>query len=668
MSFFEFPYTRTYSSDLGWIIRQLDWVTKEVQFKTIKYADPLAWDITQQYEQNTVVIDQNTGIAYLSTKPVPSGVSISNTDYWTVIFDLQQIIGSINENLTYHNDGTSPTCTMSLDVNDWVLWQGKLYKVLVPMSPGYAYIPDSNIEAHSVEELVKEYIQAIYSYVGLLSDLATTDKSSVVNAINEVLTGLSALIGDLNDLATTDKSSVVNAINEVLTGLSALIGDLNDLATTDKSSVVNAINEVISTFGAIIGDLNDLATTDKSSVVNAINNIMALIGDLNNLATTDKSSIVNAINEVYNQPKGVIINVKDHGAVGDGVTNDYNAIMAAINHAGSEGLSIIYFPDGEYYCGNGKFTLDSSHIEFMGAANSKLISSGLSSSDVFIEIVSTFSLGQYDYPRKPISKLCIQGNYFTDTSSTGTIGVKMGTDTTYMSPHSILENVVIRNFAIGLELSSAYKTTYLNCSFIANNRGVAIPSDGVQQAVPCTFISCWFECNNYALVGSSGGYNNLTFLGGAFEYNRSVFTTYTKLVFVGVRFEYDAHASCDPALNIRPVFNGAALAGSHTVEKFIGCFFLELNNFESNVTYWITNPYKASTYNTSRIYCVGGGKVSIECTMCEFESVNDIPAGAGYYYISTDKYYGYGNYTNSITVANMVDPNYVVQSGNGFII
>ena len=77
MSFFEFPYTRTYSSDLGWIIRQLQWVTKEVQFKTIKYADPLAWDITRQYEQNTVVIDQNTGIAYLSTQPVPTGVSSS---------------------------------------------------------------------------------------------------------------------------------------------------------------------------------------------------------------------------------------------------------------------------------------------------------------------------------------------------------------------------------------------------------------------------------------------------------------------------------------------------------------------------------------------------------------------------------------------------------------
>ena len=54
----------------------------------IKYADPIDWNITKQYEKNTVVIDANSGIAYLSVDPVPPGVAITNTDYWTVIFDL----------------------------------------------------------------------------------------------------------------------------------------------------------------------------------------------------------------------------------------------------------------------------------------------------------------------------------------------------------------------------------------------------------------------------------------------------------------------------------------------------------------------------------------------------------------------------------------------------
>lgn len=53
-------------------------------------------------------------------------------------------------------------------------------------------------------------------------------------------------IGDLTELDTTDKTSVVNAINEVfndISGDSTKIGDLNDLHTTDKTNLVNAINE-----------------------------------------------------------------------------------------------------------------------------------------------------------------------------------------------------------------------------------------------------------------------------------------------------------------------------------------------------------------------------------------------------------------------------------------
>lgn len=95
MSFFEFPHTRTYDSDLGWIIKHLHHLSEELHnyivLNSIKYADPIEWNITRQYEANTVVIDPTTETAYLSTQPVPLGVSIENRDYWTPIFNLSRI-------------------------------------------------------------------------------------------------------------------------------------------------------------------------------------------------------------------------------------------------------------------------------------------------------------------------------------------------------------------------------------------------------------------------------------------------------------------------------------------------------------------------------------------------------------------------------------------------
>jgi len=102
MSFFEFPHTRTYDNDLGWLIKRVteisDTVENFVLMNRVKYAEPLQWSITSQYEANTVVVDPKTGDAYMSVSPVPSGVSITNSEYWTPIFNYDGRITEI-ENL-----------------------------------------------------------------------------------------------------------------------------------------------------------------------------------------------------------------------------------------------------------------------------------------------------------------------------------------------------------------------------------------------------------------------------------------------------------------------------------------------------------------------------------------------------------------------------------------
>ena len=91
----KYPYTDFHELNLDWIINQFKEMSiqleKFVSLNTIKYADPIQWDITTQYETNTIVVDPITGSAYISVQPVPTGVSLSNTDYWSKIFDLSVI-------------------------------------------------------------------------------------------------------------------------------------------------------------------------------------------------------------------------------------------------------------------------------------------------------------------------------------------------------------------------------------------------------------------------------------------------------------------------------------------------------------------------------------------------------------------------------------------------
>lgn len=229
--FDQFPYTNFHELNLDWLLRMLKELNQKVEnfvsLNTIKYANPIQWDITTQYEVNTVVIDPATGIAYISVQPVPTGVAIGNQDYWTIIFDLSAIIGTINSNLTAHDDQGNATATFSSNTGDWLLWNDTLYRVIAPITVGTSYAVGSNIEQKSVEDffnILNTAINLVITDLGDLQNLTTSDKSSIVNAINELVTNIGAIVtnvGDLQDLNTTDKSSIVNAINEALTLVSS---------------------------------------------------------------------------------------------------------------------------------------------------------------------------------------------------------------------------------------------------------------------------------------------------------------------------------------------------------------------------------------------------------------------------------------------------------------
>ena len=197
-----YNFTDFHELNLDWLILKMielnEIVENFVSLNTIKYADPIQWNITSQYEKNVVVIDPATGTAYLSTKPVPSGVAITNTDYWTVIFTLN--ILSANQNITLRDDGSNVLATFGSTSGDWLLWNGTLYKVTQTINVNEAYVVGYNITRYTIELFMDDLesslttiINAVDNKIGELSNLNTTTKTNLVNAINEVLSKSSGL-------------------------------------------------------------------------------------------------------------------------------------------------------------------------------------------------------------------------------------------------------------------------------------------------------------------------------------------------------------------------------------------------------------------------------------------------------------------------------------------
>ena len=335
--FDQFPYTNFHELNLDWLLRMMKELNSIVEnfvaLNTIKYADPIQWNITTQYEANTVVVDPQSGTAYISTKAVPSGVALTNTDYWSVIFTLDII--SANKNITLRDDGSNVLATFGSIAGDWLLWNGTLYRVSQAINVNEAYVVGYNLDRYTVEMFISDYVTAIKNSIGALIDLSTTDKDSIVNAINSIITER----GALTDLTTTDNDSIVDAINSIITER----GALTDLDTTDKTSIVNAINSIYDnqfiTVPEIFGAAGD-GTTDDTNAIN-----LALTSNAKIIYLTNSYLITSDITI----PEGKCIIGKGNVIVD--ITNITTAAFILSNNSYIEGISFSDINENNYLNG-----------------------------------------------------------------------------------------------------------------------------------------------------------------------------------------------------------------------------------------------------------------------------------------------------------------------------
>lgn len=182
------PYTNFHDLNLDWIMDELNEfntkLTNFVSLATIKYANPIQWNITSQYEANTVVVD-STGNAYLSVKPVPSGVSLDRVEFWTKIGNFDALWANVKKAITPNDEGHSATATVDRATNDLVWVNDALVRVTKAMIAGDAYVPGSNCVSSSTNEVLHYLINAF-------NEGLSAEKTARENADTQLQTAIGA--------------------------------------------------------------------------------------------------------------------------------------------------------------------------------------------------------------------------------------------------------------------------------------------------------------------------------------------------------------------------------------------------------------------------------------------------------------------------------------------
>ena len=266
------PYTNFHDLNLDWIMDKLNEfntkLTNFISLATIKYANPIQWDITSQYEANTVVVDSN-GNAYLSVKPVPSGVSLDRTEFWTKIGNFDELWADVKKAITPNDEGHSLTATADRSVNDLVWVNGALVRVTKAMIAGDAYVPSSNCVSSSTNEV-------LHYLVTMINEGLSAEKTARENADTQ-----------LQNALDTEKTARENADTQ-----------LQNALDTEKTARENADTK-----------LQNALDTEKTARIEADKKLQKQIDD--------KSS-------------GAFANVKDYGALGTGIADDTEAIKRAM--------------------------------------------------------------------------------------------------------------------------------------------------------------------------------------------------------------------------------------------------------------------------------------------------------------------------------------------------
>lgn len=263
------PYTNFHDLNLDWIIEVLNEFNTKlsdfVSLATIKYADPIQWNITSQYEANTVVVDSN-GNAYLSVRPVPSGVSLDRTEFWTKIGNFDELWADVKRAITPNDEGHSPTATAARAVNDLVWVEGALVRVTKAMNAGDAYVPGSNCVSSSTNEVLHYLITAFNECLSAEQTAREDADKQLLTAIDTEKQNREDAYNQLQTAIDAELSTRENADNQLQTAIDAE-QTAREIADTQLQNSINQMQTYVSAPGAGIKANDQSAAAQNTSTL-----------------------------------------------------------------------------------------------------------------------------------------------------------------------------------------------------------------------------------------------------------------------------------------------------------------------------------------------------------------------------------------------------------------
>ena len=206
------------------------------------FADPIEWDKTKQYEPLTIVT--NSGNSYTSRQFVPTGIEITNEEFWVLTGNYNAQIEQYRKEVTAY-DGR---ITTAQDTADSAKASAESAKTSADAANAAVTAEQSRAEAKEGELLSKlneETNRATSRETELdasvdetKAQLAGTSNSGLLDRVNAVSAKFPVGTADLADGAVTASKLSNNAISSIFAGLTVRRFDSSDTKADNEGLIV----------------------------------------------------------------------------------------------------------------------------------------------------------------------------------------------------------------------------------------------------------------------------------------------------------------------------------------------------------------------------------------------------------------------------------------------